>query len=352
MDVPLDVGSGTPDRADSATGAMDEPQPAPIVHEIAASRQASQLTIAGVVLFFSFSSIGSIFVNKAVLSAHDFGYPAALMWFQMLIANLCLTLLRRKLKIPVLQRRQYVTVLLATSYWIGNVLIGLYALRLVNIPMFSTLRRLSVLFVMAVEVVRGKRYSRGIILTVVITVAGSVLSACSDLSFDGLGYALVFLNNLITAFYFHQLKESINGLHLNSLQLYYFTSQLGVIIMSVIALLTDAPGALQAVQKRAELRTVQFAAAAIGSAVMSFLVNYSTNLNVEYTTPLSTAVSSVLKNSLQTGIGLFSWGYQITPLNVLGLVIALSGSSVFTLLKVRESRAAESNTIAAKLSDR
>uniref|UniRef100_A0A7S0ZLG3 Sugar phosphate transporter domain-containing protein n=1 Tax=Timspurckia oligopyrenoides TaxID=708627 RepID=A0A7S0ZLG3_9RHOD len=293
-----------------------------------------------VVAFFSLSSIFSIFVNKALLTAFDFGYPSTLMLVQMFLSNVFLSILRffNRLHVPTIDRSQYRVVLVATLYWIGNVLVGLYALRLVNIPMFSTFRRLSVLFVMAVEFYGGKRFSGRIIFAVFITVTGSVLSAVSDLTFDPLGYALVFLNNLITAFYFSSLQTSIRGLKLNSLQLYYYTSQLGVPIMIVISLFTDMKGAYYRVLKDAELQTPLFIFSVFMSATASFMVNYSTNLNVEYTTPLSTAVSSVLKNSVQTGIGLFSWGYQITMLNVVGLFVALLGSSLFTLFKMRESR--------------
>jgi solute carrier family 35 protein len=63
---------------------------------------------------------------------------------------------------------------------VGNVLLGLIALRAVNIPIFTTLRRLTLVFVLGTSyLLDGKVPARTIVLAIAIMYAARVLFACS-----------------------------------------------------------------------------------------------------------------------------------------------------------------------------
>jgi len=307
---------------------------------VSANPRTSPLKVALAVTFFSTSSLGSIFVNKACLTGYRFGFPNTLMTMQIVAGVLLLFVLRlfRIVHIPALKAKQFPLVVYPTVTWIMNVLIGLYALKMVNIPMFSTLRRLSMVFVMTMEWLDGKVFSNRIVLAVVIIVFGSILSAVGDLTFSTLGYTLVFANNLMTALYLQSVKRALVSLNLNALQLYYYTSLIGIPLITTLALTTDYASAVAAVRERPELQTDGFVIALFLSAVSSFLVNYSTNMTTHYTSPLTTAVSSQTKNFLQTALGMLSWGYEFTVLNVVGLLTALIGSCLYSFVRFKESR--------------
>jgi len=295
------------------------------------------------VIYFSGSSLFSIFVNKAILSGFGFGYPTTLMMIQMLGGVVMLAILRaaKVIHVPPLKSGHKSLVITPTVAWISNVLLGLYALKLVNIPMFSTLRRLSMLFVMIAEYYAGRQFSTRIVVSILIIVFGSVCSALGDISFDGLGYFLVFVNNLITAVYFNSLKRALNLLGINALQLYYYTSLFGFPAIFLVALVTDLGPAYSAIQTNINLQGRSFLIALLMSIIFSFSVNYSTNLTTHYTSPLTAAVSSQIKNFLQTGLGMLSWGYQFSVLNVSGLVIAVIGSFMYSIVRYRETQEEE-----------
>lgn len=307
------------------------------------TQKATPLHITLAVLYFNGSSLFSIFVNKAILTGYQFQFPTTLMLIQMLVGVILLSILKlaNYVHVPPLKRGQMLSVLTPTVAWIANVLIGLYALNLVNIPMFSTLRRLSMLFVMATEYFAGRRFSGKIILSVLVIVVGSVFSAAGDMSFDSLGYFLVFVNNLVTALYFNSLKRALNVLNINALQLYYYTSLCGVPLIAFAAIVSDFGSAVNAIQTRPEFLDFNFLFLLFLSALFSFSVNYSTNLTTHYTSPLTAAVSSQIKNFLQTALGMLSWGYHFSALNVTGLFTAVVGSCMYSFVRYKEAREEE-----------
>ncbi|GAB0492723.1 hypothetical protein MMPV_003992 [Pyropia vietnamensis] len=304
--------------------------------------------VLAVVIAYGTSSLSGVFVNKACLSAFRFSYTIALLLSQLLVSVTALSLLRitGAVSIPHRNPRELLSLLLPTACFISNVCVGLLALRLVNIPMFSAFRRLSVLNVMALEwLVLGKTVSRRVMLTVVIMVAGSFLAGVGDLTYDPLGYALVFLNNFVTAANLVSIKKASQVVHLDALSLFYYMSLLALPVVALAAALTgELSASLEAVASRPELRTSAFAFALSLSAASAFLVNFFTNLCTQMTTPLTTAITGQMKNVLQTLLGIFAWGYQVSFINLTGLAVALFGSLLFAYYKFLEGSASGRHT--------
>eukprot|EP00168_Porphyra_purpurea_P017294 TRINITY_DN592_c0_g1_i1.p1 TRINITY_DN592_c0_g1~~TRINITY_DN592_c0_g1_i1.p1 ORF type:complete len:581 (-),score=187.04 TRINITY_DN592_c0_g1_i1:427-2169(-) len=294
-----------------------------------------------VVLAYGTSSLSGVFVNKACLSAFRFSYTLALMLSQLLVSVSLLSLLRLTgaITIPHRSPRELLVLLLPTACFISNVCVGLLALRLVNIPMFSAFRRLSVLNVMVLEwLVLGKTVTRKVMVTVVIMVAGSFLAGIGDLTYDPLGYALVFLNNFVTGANLVSIKKASQVVRLDALSLFYYISLLALPVVALTAAATgELSASLEAVATRPELRTSSFAFALSLSAASAFLVNFFTNLCTQMTTPLTTAITGQMKNVLQTLLGIFAWGYQVSFTNLMGLAVALFGSLLFAYYKFESS---------------
>ncbi|GAB0489640.1 hypothetical protein MMPV_000865 [Pyropia vietnamensis] len=205
------------------------------------------LYVLAVILFFAISSLSAIFINKSCLSGYGFNFPFTLLMGQMLFSLLTLSLmdLLGPARLPVLTRSQQLRVLLPTLLFVANVVVGLSALSLVNIPMFSAFRRLTLLFVMAAEyIMLNKRYSRSLIAAVVTMTVGAFVSALDDGTFSSLGYALVFINNVLTAAYLASIKRVMEEIDMSPLVLLYYTALLG---LPFIAILLPASGELRSV---------------------------------------------------------------------------------------------------------
>ena len=107
--------------------------------------------------------------------------------------------------------------------FIAYVVVSLVSLGRVNVPMFTALRRLTILFVMAEEfVLLGITPSRKVFLTVGVMFIGAAIAAWKDLSFDPVSYAYLFLTNLFTSLYtvyINKVKED-TGLNLFAMMYY------------------------------------------------------------------------------------------------------------------------------------
>lgn len=234
------------------------------------------LYVLAVILFFAVSSLSAIFINKSCLSGYGFNFPFTLLMGQMIFSLLTLSLmdLLGPARLPVLTRSQQLRVLLPTLLFIANVVVGLSALSLVNIPMFSAFRRLTLLFVMAAEyIMLSKRYSRSLIAAVVTMTVGAFVSALDDGTFSGLGYALVFINNVLTAAYLASIKRVMVEIDMSPLVLLYYTALLG---LPFIAILLPASGELrnviEALSTRPDLWSFGFGVSVLLMAASAFLV--------------------------------------------------------------------------------
>lgn len=299
-----------------------------------------QLYVAWVLFFFAGSSLGAIFINKTCLTGYHFRFPLTLVLGQMLFAITLLSILHTLgyHTLPLAHAENLRTLAIPTVLFTANVVVGLSALSLVNIPMFSAFRRLTLLFVMVAEYLYlGKTHSRAIVRTVVVMTTGAFISAIDDVTFSRLGYCLVFVNNLLTAGYLASIKRAMKDTTFDPLALLYYTALLGFPLVATLLICTGELGhVVVAFRTQPELLSWRFLVSLVLTATGAFAVNFSTSLCTHVTSPLTTSVAGQVKNVLQTVLGFFSWGFVPTFLNTIGLLIALGAQIWFAYLKYLE----------------
>lgn len=102
---------------------------------------------------YAISSFLVIFVNKWILTSYSFPSFMFLAAIQFLSTSLILGALSlfNRVEIPPLNRAIFVEVLPITCMFLCNVLSGLGSTQALNLPMFTALRRFSILFTMLGE---------------------------------------------------------------------------------------------------------------------------------------------------------------------------------------------------------
>ncbi|PXF45170.1 UDP-N-acetylglucosamine/UDP-glucose/GDP-mannose transporter [Gracilariopsis chorda] len=300
-----------------------------------------QLYVCWVLVFFAGSSLGAIFINKTCLTGYHFRYPLTLVLFQMIFAIAILSILHITgyKTMRHAHAKEFGMLALPTALFTCNVVVGLSALSLVNIPMFSAFRRLTLLFVMGAEYLMLKKtHSRAIVHSVIVMTMGAFVSALDDVSFSRLGYCLVLVNNVLTAGYLTCIKRAMRDTKFDALALLYYIAVLGLPFMTTLVLATGELGQVMAAfRTQPELSSWGFAASIFLTASGAFLVNFSTSLCTHVTSALTTSVAGQVKNVFQTVLGFFSWGFVPTALNTAGLLIALGAQIWFAFLKYHEN---------------
>eukprot|EP01114_Cavostelium_apophysatum_P021130 TRINITY_DN7281_c0_g1_i1.p1 TRINITY_DN7281_c0_g1~~TRINITY_DN7281_c0_g1_i1.p1 ORF type:complete len:350 (-),score=47.49 TRINITY_DN7281_c0_g1_i1:32-1081(-) len=218
--------------------------------------------------------------------------------------------------------------------FIAMLVSGLAALRYVNVPMFSALRRLTSFIVILIQYfVMKKTVSSGELLSVIFMVGGAIVASWGDLTFDIYGYALTTFNCIVTAFYLVLIAKKSNETGIGSFGLMYYNNIMSLPVVAIITLTLEWN----------ELRTFDnwsslgFQFCFLMSSVQAFLLNYSMFLCSTVNSPLTTSIAGQVKSIVQTVFGLFAFGgIEVTPFLGAGLSVSTLGGIWYGVVKYLE----------------
>lgn len=211
---------------------------------------------------------------------------------------------------------------------------GIAALRYLNIPMFSTLRKTTAMVVLILEaVILKKRAPASIWLSISIMVLGGLIAGVTDLSFSPIGYLLVCICCIATALYLVLIVRVSSTSKLGTFALLYYNNVLALPLMILYLVLFS--NELAEVASYPHWNDVRFAPFLIFSAMQATVLNIAIFLCTKLNSPLATTVTGQMKDFVTIGFGLFLFGdVNISIPNLVGLLISLSGSAMYSLIKL------------------
>eukprot|EP00245_Coleochaete_scutata_P009792 TRINITY_DN3309_c0_g2_i1.p1 TRINITY_DN3309_c0_g2~~TRINITY_DN3309_c0_g2_i1.p1 ORF type:complete len:335 (+),score=44.64 TRINITY_DN3309_c0_g2_i1:159-1163(+) len=314
-------------------------------------RRNTTMSKKGIIVALAYMTCAVMLVmfNKAALSSYNFPYVNVITLLQMVCSNILLYTLRSwnmvtfggdgskglddagKGFVPLRTIRKAAP--LSISY-LFYMVVGMASIRGVSVPMYTTLRRTTVVFTMLMEqVFQGTRHSSPIMLSVAIIVGGAFIAGVRDLSFEPVGYALVFLSNFTTAVYLTFIGKLGKSTGLNSFGLMWCN---GVICMPILLIWSLISGELVASFHFVHINNLGFQLVMLMSCVMAFCLNYTIFLN----TALNSALTQTMcGNFKDLGVVSFGWlwfgGLPFDWLNVVGQGLGFIGSGLYAWSKLR-----------------
>ncbi|KAK7351380.1 hypothetical protein VNO77_10786 [Canavalia gladiata] len=212
-------------------------------------------------------------------------------------------------------------------------LVTMESVRGVNVPMYTTLRRTTVVFTMLVEyMLVGQRYTHSIIFSVGLIVFGAFVAGARDFSFDAYGYALVFLSNIATAIYLATIARIGKTSGLNSFGLMWCN---GIICGPLLLLWTLVRGDLKMTINFPYLLSPGFIVVLLFSCIIAFFLNYSIFLNTTLNSALTQTICGNLKDLFTIGFGwIIFGGLPFDFWNVIGQLLGFAGSGLYAFYKL------------------
>ncbi|XP_059146839.1 nucleotide sugar transporter SLC35D1-like isoform X2 [Physella acuta] len=282
-------------------------------------------------LFYGVSSMLIVIVNKLVLTSY--GFPSfQVLGLGQIISGICVlhaAKVFRLVNFPDLSMDTIGKVWPLPVIYLANLIFGLGGTKKLSLPMFTVLRRFSILFTMIAEYyILNVRASRFVQFTVYLMILGAVIAAGADLAFDLMGYSFILLNDLATAANGVYTKQKLDAKGLGKYGLLYYNS---LFMFLPTFMLCMYSGELVEAMMFTEWADPVFLLYFALSCLMGFVLNFSVILCTAHNSALTTTIVGVLKNLLVTYLGMFLGGDYIFSLtNFIGINIrSLNGNKFY-----------------------
>lgn len=223
----------------------------------------------------------------------------------------------------------------------ANVGIALVALSSLNIPMYSTFKRLTTAVVMILEFfILRKKSSGTVIMCVIIMSCGAVVAGLGDVTFDITGYSMAAISCIVQASYLVYVAKKEKELDLNSFGLLNYNSILSLPFVILVGFIKSEYSSAWNYPRWSESYFLfNFTMACALGAFLNYSIFVCTVIN----SPLTLTVSGQAKSIFTMTFGFFAFGgVVITPINAVGIALNTLGSAGYSAIKYAEkSRAHE-----------
>ena len=202
--------------------------------------------------------------------------------------------------------------------------------------MFIALRRCCMLVTIALErCLLGRVHKSAAIGSTGLMVAGAMVAAATDLSFNAGGYAAIGVNNLMTALYLVMMKRpSLSSL--DSKAMLFYSAALSVPLLGGAAVVVGEPARVVAFTGAGR---PGFAVVMALAGCMGAFINHATMVCTRANGPLTTSVVGSAKNIVMTVVGMLAFGdYVYAPWNMAGLAVSASGTVWYAASEWRAMR--------------
>jgi hypothetical protein len=242
--------------------------------------------------------------------------------------------------------RTLVLYLVYLAAYATTIVTALLALSLTSMLMCNTLRRTSIVFVVAFEALTYRAWpSRYTILATALSVYGALHAARGDLKYHQQGYAVAFLANVSSSIYLVMVRPVRDLLDVSNLQLQFLNTVFIIpILVCAMALSPLAPH--HSLTTGAHPRDAAFYFLFVSSCLLAMTITHATYISTTVNSAVTHVIAALVKDAILLLVSLlFDSGHdRAKGTTITGVLLSLLGSVVYGAGKVvqssRDARAA------------
>ncbi|KAK9500600.1 hypothetical protein O3M35_001838 [Rhynocoris fuscipes] len=292
-------------------------------------------------LFYAVSSFMIMVVNKSVLTSYGFPSFQTVAFGQMLTTVVVLYCAKYfgVISFPDLESKTFQQLSPLPFITVANMIFGLGGTKELSLPMFTMLRRFSILMTMLAEYwVLNVRQKLSVKISVALMIFGAIIAALSDLGFNLHGYVFVLLSDFLTAANGVYTKKILGTNKVMGKYGVMFYCSLFMLPFSAAGVCLS--GDLALVIKYPLWSDPLFFIEFILSCSMGFILTYSVILCTEHNSALTTTIMGCLKNILVTYLGMFFIGgdYIFSYTNFVGISLSVVGSVLYSYVTFKPEK--------------
>ena len=211
----------------------------------------------------------------------------------------------------------------------ANVFFGITSSGIINVAMFSALRRISIFMTMVAQYYCFQQtVTRPVFCSVLLMIGGSLVAAIGDLSFNAFGYVYIMLNNVFTVAVQIQTKKILATDGSNKTTMLFWSALFNTVVCGAIVM-HDLP-------VFHDWSLTSFQVIFVCSIVLGFFINFGAAWTIEKNDALTLAVAGSTKSAIMgivVCVGLFDATYTFSWVNFIGLQMSTIASFAYVFYK-------------------
>ena len=252
---------------------------------------------------------------------------------QSVLAHLTIDYLKSVEKVRVEPSDYYSKLLVIAVVFCTNICLGNISLRFVPVSFMQTVKSLTPVCTALLQylVFRSKLTPQAFLALVPIS-GGVALASATELEFHTGGFLAALTACFLTGLKFVLSSQMLAGRYkLDSINLLYYMAPPSVLLLLLPVLLFEREGVMQWISDPA--RTTTDYLLLLFSGLVSFVLNFTLFIVLKATSSVTVTVAGNIKTVLVIGISIVIFRNLVTPINIMGCLIAISGCCWYGLIK-------------------
>lgn len=313
----------------------DESKPAPSASVTSAAKPPYVVAFFLVCWFLANGT--TVLFNKYIYKSLHFTNPLALtlihMTTQSTLSHLTIDYFRSVEKVRVEAQDYYSKLLVIAAVFCTNICLGNISLRYVAVSFMQTIKSFTPVATAFLQYIVFRSRLRPPAMLALLPITGGVaLASVTELEFHMGGFLAALTACFLTGLKFVLSSQMLAGRYkLDSINLLYYMAPPSVAILLPVVFFFEREGVMAWVQDPARTSTDYWLL--LFSGVVSYALNVTLFIVLKATSSVTVTVAGNVKTVLVIFVSIFIFQNAVTPVNMAGCLIAISGCCWYGLIK-------------------